>query len=307
MADSLQPLVSVIIPVYNDAARLALCLAALNKQTYPRSQTEVIVIDNGSDDSDVLRRITQLHQQVTLLYESTPGSYIARNRGLDNAHGEIIAFTDADCIPEVDWLEKGVSRLCQTPNCGQVIGKVSLFFANPDHPTAVELYESLTAFPQERLLREQRGGATANVFTWRRVIEQVGPFDTRLKSNGDLEWGGRVFEAGYEQVYADEVKVLHPTRRSFKELNKRTARLSGGVFERFIKPDDSFIQRQKMFARLLVDDLTPPVHFFVNTFRNPHLKHWHYKLKAALVIVMVRYVSAGEKLRIKFGGASSRG
>lgn len=307
MSGSEVPFVSVIIPVFNDGDRLRLCLAALAEQTYSRSRFDIIVVDNGSNDLELIKALVTNHDNVTLAVEPMPGSYAARNRGLALAKGEVIAFTDADCIPAADWLERGVARLRQEPNCGQVVGRINLFFADPQHPTAVELYESLTAFPQERLLREQHGGATANVLTWRRVIDRVGPFDLRLKSNGDLEWGRRVFEAGFQQVYADEVQVGHPARRSLGELHKRTVRLAGGVFDRFIKPNDSFIQRQKMFARLLLDDLTPPVNFFITTFRNPDLKHWPHKLKAALVIVFVRYVSAGEKIRLKLGGVSNRG
>ncbi|HSM84194.1 MAG TPA: glycosyltransferase family 2 protein [Nodosilinea sp.] len=299
--------VSVIIPVFNDGERLRLCLAALAQQSYEPSSFEVIVIDNGSDDLERVQAVVAPYANVTLAVEPTPGSYAARNRGLALAKGAAIAFTDADCIPAADWLERGIARLEQEPNCGQVVGKVNLFFADPQHPTAVELYESLTAFPQERLLREFHGGATANVFTWRRVIDQVGPFNTRLKSNGDIEWGRRVFEAGYGQVYAADVQVGHPARRSLAELRKRTVRLAGGVFDRFIHPDDPFIQRQKMFARLLVDDLTPPVNFFVTTFSNSELKRWQHKLKAALMILVVRYISASEKMRLKLGGVSDRG
>jgi glycosyltransferase involved in cell wall biosynthesis len=311
MEQAQPPFVSVIIPVFNDGERLRLCLAALAEQTYGRSHFEVIVVDNGSEPPEptktAVEHYANLGLNVTLAFEPTPGSYAARNLGISLAQGDAIAFTDADCIPASDWLERGMARLRQTPNCGQVVGKVNLFFADPGNPTAVELYESLTAFPQERLLSQFHGGATANVLTWRRVIEQVGSFNTRLKSNGDLEWGNRVFQAGYEQVYAADVQVQHPTRRSWGDLYKRTVRLAGGVFDRFIQPDDSFVQRHKMFARLLLDDLTPPVNFVISTFRNPAVPHWQHKLKASAAIFFVRYISAGEKLRLKFGGASNRG
>ena len=307
MADSDYPFVSVVIPVFNDAERLRLCLQALEQQTYERSRYEIVVVDNGSAQPDQVKAVVEPYARVQFAIEPTPGSYAARNHGLALAKGEVVAFTDADCVPEPNWLEQGVNHLRQTPNCGQVIGKVTLFFANPQAPTAVELYESLTAFPQERLLRDFHGGATANVLTWRHVIDKVGNFNTRMKSNGDLEWGERVFQAGYEQVYAADVQVNHPARRTLPELYKRTVRLAGGVCDRLIKPDDSFIQRQKMFARLLMNDLTPPVNFVVNTFRNSHLKCWQHKLKASLVIFYVRYISAGEKIRLKFGGASDRG
>lgn len=307
MTDLVQPFVSVIIPVFNDADRLTLCLEAIAQQTYAQSRYEVIVVDNGSDHPDLVKDVVARYENTVFASEPTPGSYAARNRGLTLAKGEVLAFTDADCIPAPDWLERGVLHLLQIPNCGQVVGKVNLFFADPQHPTAVELYESLTAFPQERLLREFHGGATANVFTWRHVMNTVGQFNDRLKSNGDLEWGKRVYLAGYSQIYAADVQVRHPSRRSFTDLHKRTVRLAGGVYDRLVRSESSFIQRQKMFARLLLDDLTPPVHFVLNTFRSSNLERWQYKLKASLVIFYVRYVSAWEKTRLKLGGVSERG
>ncbi|MGG6240601.1 glycosyltransferase [Nodosilinea sp. AN01ver1] len=306
MSESESPLVSVIIPVFNDGERLRLCLAALAKQTYARSRFETIVVDNGSDDLGLIKDLVAVYDNATLAVEPLPGSYVARNRGLELAKGEVIAFTDADCIPAADWLERGVARLRQAPNCGQVVGRINLFFADPQRPTAVELYESLTAFPQERLLREQHGGATANVFTWRQVIDRVGCFDPRLKSNGDLEWGRRVFEAGFQQVYADDVQVGHPARRSLGELYRRTVRLAGGYYDVQLKQAKSLGQRQLVFVQALLQNLVPPVFFVVNVFGDGRLKSLDQKLKVSSVMVMVRYISAWETLRLKFGGASSR-
>ncbi|PSN16651.1 glycosyl transferase family 2 [filamentous cyanobacterium CCT1] len=297
---------SVVIPVFNDAERLRLCLAALAQQTYARSRFEVIVVDNGSDDFHLVKDLVAGYDNATLAVEPLPGSYAARNRGLGLAKGEAIAFTDADCIPAADWLERGVARLRQDPNCGQVVGRINLFFVDPQRPTAVELYESLTAFPQERLLREQHGGATANVFTWRWVIDRVGPFDLQLKSNGDLEWGRRVFEAGFQQIYADDVQVGHPARRSLEELYRRTVRLAGGHYDVQLKQAKSLGQRQRVFVQALLQNLVPPVFFVVNAFGDARLKNPVQKLKVSSVMVMVRYISFWETLRLKFGGVSSR-
>ncbi|WP_035987798.1 glycosyltransferase [Leptolyngbya sp. KIOST-1] len=300
------PFVSVIIPVFNDGERLQQCLAALAQQTYPRSRFEIIVVDNGSDDLAGLKTLVTAYDNATLVVETRPGSYAARNRGLAVAKGEVIAFTDADCVPAVDWLERGVARLSQDPNCGLVVGRINLFFADPQHPTAVELFESLTAFPQEQLLRDHHGGATANAITWRRVIDQVGPFDMQLKSNGDLEWGQRVFEAGFQQVYADEVQVDHPARRLLRELYQRTVRLAGGYYEVQLKQAKSLGQRQRMFVQALLKNLVPPVFFVVNAFGDGRLKNLNQKLKVSLVMVMVRYISAWEVVRLKLGRTSSR-
>lgn len=97
--------VSVIIPVLNDSERLKLCLEALEHQTYPKKLYEVIVVDNGSDQS--IGSVVSKFTQATATAESHPGSYVARNKGILIAQGDIIAFTDADCIPALDWIEKG--------------------------------------------------------------------------------------------------------------------------------------------------------------------------------------------------------
>lgn len=253
------PFVSIIIPVFNHAEQLKTCLKALANQTYPKHFYELVVVDNGSDkDEDIARIVTQF-SQVIATYESTPGSYAARNKGIFLAKGEVIAFTDADCIPSANWIENGVQNLLQTPNCGLVIGKIEIFFKNPNQITPVELYESITAFPQKELLEKYKGGATANVFTFRSVIEQVGLFNARMKSNGDLEWGQRVYAAGYKQIYADDTCVAHPARSSFAELYKRTVRLAGGIYDLHSQKEASYWQRNKIFIKTLAQNLIPQI------------------------------------------------
>lgn len=300
------PFVSVIIPVYNDAERLKLCLEALENQTYPKTGYEVIVVDNASDETADIKGVVAQFSHAIAAYESTPGSYAARNKGISLAKGEVIAFTDSDCIPASDWIEKGTYYLRNVPNCGMVVGKVEMFFKVPSQPTLVELYQSVTAFPQEHWLQEFRGGATANVFTWHRVIDQVGKFDDRLKSFGDMEWGKRVFLAGYQQFYTADVMVKHPARHSWTQLRKKAIRTAGGVYDHFIKKDDSFIQRNKVFVFLLARDLIPPVNFTVTTFKNPNVKGLSQKTKVSLMLWIIRYINAWEKIRLKFGGVSIR-
>ncbi|MGB3295624.1 MAG: glycosyltransferase family 2 protein [Phormidesmis sp.] len=296
--------VSVIVPVFNDAERLRLCLEALKRQTYP--DYEVIVVDNASDQGQHIPELVAEFARAVYAYESQTGSYVARNRALGLARGEILAFTDADCIPASDWIESGVDHLLKTPNCGLIAGRIKLFFRGTE-ASPVELYESVTAFPQQRLLSQQQGAATANVFTYQAVMKAVGPFDASLRSNGDIEWGQRVFAAGYQQIYAHDVCVAHPARYTFEQLRKRTLRLAGGVFGRFIQPEHSFLQRNLTFARLLADDLVPPVNFAMSSFKDARLTGFKQKATVSLVLCWVRYVSAVEKVRLKFGGVPHRG
>ncbi|WP_413160846.1 glycosyltransferase [Capilliphycus salinus ALCB114379] len=306
MEHSSAPFVSVIVPVYNDAERLKHCLNALDRQTYPQNSYEVIVVDNGSDPAENIDSVVGGFRQAFCIYESAPGSYAARNRGISIAKGEIIAFTDADCIPAFDWLEQGVTRLQKVPNCGLVVGKIELFFQNPDKITSVELYESITAFPQKELLEKYQYGAGANLFTWKKVIEKVGVFDATLKSSGDVEWCRRIFESGYLQVYAEKSCVQHPARTSWRELYKRTIRLVGGIYDLQQKKKGKNALKDVVFLSLLLKNLVPPVNFVINTFLDERLTSFKHKCQVSLAMFFVRYVSAWEVLRLRFGGLSAR-
>lgn len=307
MEPTSSPFVSVIIPVFNDAEHLRICLVALEQQTYAKSLYEVIVVDNGSDDAENVAEIVAQFGQAIFAAEQRPGSYAARNQGIALAKGDVIAFTDADCIPASDWLEKGIAHLLQTPNCGLVVGRINIFFQNPDRLTLVEQYERVMGFQQREHLERYKYGSTANVFTFKHVIDRVGMFDATLKSNGDFEWGRRIYSHGYPQVYADDTCIAHPARHSFAQLHKRSVRLAGGIYDAQIQKCDTWVQRNKFFVRSVLEDLGAPVFTISEMFFNPHIKGFNQKTLIYLINLFVRYVRALEKIRLKLGGVSTRG
>lgn len=298
--------VSVIIPVFNDASRLKLCLAALETQSYPQSHYEVIVVDNGSDEDQDIQGVVAEFKQAIATQELMPGSYAARNKGISLAKGEVIAFTDADCIPANDWIEKGVQYLVKTSKCGLVVGEIKIFFQNPDQLTPVELFEKVTAFKQKEYLEKNKYGATANLFTFKSVIEDVGCFNPTLKSSGDLEWGQRVAASNYHQIYTADVCVAHPARYSFKQIYKRTIRIVGGSYDLQLKKNDSFLQRNKVLFQSLLADLLPPLNFIIKVFKDFRLNGIREKLRVSFVMLFIRYVSAWERIRLMLGGVSIR-
>ena len=249
-------LVSVIVPVYNDADRLSVCLARLVAQTY--KPLEIVVVDNGSEDLAEVKALADRYE-VGLVFEAVPGSYAARNRGIEVASGKILAFTDADCVPAVDWVAAGVRALRSRPNCGLVAGGIEVIMCNPEHP--VELYESVVGLAQQMFVTRDRYGATANVFTYAEVFERVGRFNMALKSSGDVEWGQRVFAAGYAQVYAPQAVVRHPARRSFSELARQVSRHAGGFYDLRCRQAASAGAGNLAFLKLLGFHAMPPVMF----------------------------------------------
>jgi glycosyltransferase involved in cell wall biosynthesis len=300
-AMNLTPFVSVIVPVFNDSERLKICLRALEDQRYPKHLYEVIVVDNGSEDSVVT--VVAEFGQARASYEGRPGSYAARNRGLALARGEVLAFTDADCIPAADWIEKGVANLLHEPHCGLVAGRVNVFPQDPSRPTAVELYESRTALLQKEYVEVGGFGATANVFTRKVVFERVGLFDRDLKSGGDIEWSRRVSSYGYRLVYADDVCVAHPARRSFEQLYRKVTRVIGGVHDlRCRNVKDSHSRIGKGF---LVDSL-PPVRASLRVLRDPGIPSIYSKVKLISVMFFVQYAQVWETVRLQLGAGPKR-
>ena len=306
MSACLPPFVSVIIPVFNDGERLRSCLQALERQTYDRDYYEVIVVDNDSDPKANIKNIVQQFPFTIAQYEKTPGSYAARNRGIKVTKGEIIAFTDADCIPAPDWIEQGVTHLQKTANCGLVGGNIEIFWHDRDRPTTVELYESILAFRQQDCIEKNHYSVTANLFTWKKVIEEVGDFNSQLKSNGDLEWGNRVYNQGYQQVYAEDVRVAHPAVSSFKQLRKKVVRYAGGAYDLRHQPEYSWLKQNRLFLRAIAFNLMPPVFFAINNYTDPKLNKLQDKLKVILTMTLMRYITVLELLRLKLGGVSTR-
>lgn len=290
------PFVSVIIPVFNDTERLGRCLVALEAQTFPRQQFEIIVVDNGSDH-DVGAALGE-RENLIIAHEQRPGSYAARNAGLALAQGDVLAFTDSDCVPHPEWLARGVARLQANPEAGLVAGAINVFFQQANRPTAVELYESITAFPQHKYVAKYHYGATANVFAWRRVMDVIGPFNATLTSGGDREWGQRVYAAGLSLIYAEEVQVQHPARRSFDELSRKIVRVTGGMETLRREQPGSFAS----FAKDTVKDLLPPWSKIRGIWADKRLNSAAQRWQVTGVLLGLRYTQAWARVRARTGG-----
>jgi glycosyltransferase involved in cell wall biosynthesis len=294
-----QPFVSFVIPVYNDAGRLARCLEALEGQTYPRGLYEVIVVDNGSDEP--VAPVVARFPSARACAEPHGSSFAARNAGFAAARGEVFASTDADCLPARDWIERGVAALAREP-WRVAAGRIEIFCEDAARPTAVELYEMLTALRQRDYVELGGFAATANLFVFREVFERVGPFRSDLKSGGDVEWGRRARAAGCALVYADEARVAHPARRTFGELHRRVVRVAGGLHD---------LQRAGRFeyhrmGRSFLADALPPLRDAAGVLRACWPPPLADKLKIVYVLFFVQYAQVLERLRLKAGGSSRR-
>ena len=217
--------VSVVVPVRNGRAQLPLLLAALERQTLPRDRFEVIVADDASDDGtpDIVRE-HPLGARVVVC-ETRGGSYAARNRALLEASADVLAFTDADCVPSPDWLERGLAAMAQ-PGADLVAGHIEIPLGG--RPSAAALIDCARHLDQARAVGEGFG-ATANLWARRDVVERVGGFNADLISGGDTEFGHRAQASGATLRYAPEVRIVHPPRGAARELARKAYRLGYGA------------------------------------------------------------------------------
>lgn len=228
--DASMPTVTVIIPTFNDVGRLATCLWLLSQQDYPADLFEVIVVDNASTED--LRPALPDDPRFRLLHESKRGSYAARNTAVAHARGEILAFTDSDCLPRLDWLSQGVKALTATPAPDVIGGPIPMVFQDGKAArSAPEIYDAMEGFPQERFIQVYPFAATANLMVRRDTFNTVGPFNSDLASGGDREWGVRLAATGRTFAYAPAAVVDHPSRATWGELTRKSVRVGKGMAE----------------------------------------------------------------------------
>ncbi len=216
-----KPKVSLIVPVYNGESCIGKLLDSILKQDYPRDRFEVFIVDNNSRDNTAM--IVREYGFTLLEEKEKQSSYSCRNKGLKNSSGEVIAFTDADCVLKSNWISEGVGAL-EEMDADIVCGRIDFEFSNK--PGAGELFDSIYYLNTKEAVSKGKG-QTANLFVRAEVFSNTGYFN-EVKSGGDSEWVTRAVRKGAKLVYGEKAAAVHPTRR-FGELVKKSFRVGTGA------------------------------------------------------------------------------
>lgn len=209
-------LISIIVPHLNQEVFLETCLSALAAQSGVVSDVEIIVVDNGS--RRLPDAICSAWPNVRLTLEAIPGPGPARNRGIQEASGDILAFIDADCKADPGWLA-AIEAAFSDPQTTIVGGNVKVSYRSPLRPSFVEPYESVYAYRNQKYIASGFSG-TGNLAMLPSVMAAVGPF-AGIAVAEDRDWGLRAGMAGYRIKYAPDMIVFHPARRTFQELTQK--------------------------------------------------------------------------------------
>lgn len=226
------PSVSVIVPVYNDPRGLRATVTSLLEQTYSNDAHEIFVVDNGSTDGtySVATELGDEHECVTVLRETAvQSSYAARNAGIRNSSGEVLAFVDADVTVGDDWLVRALREL-EAKEADYLACDVQVR-ANGTNATIPAEFDCRTGFPVQSYVEEREFAPTCCLFVRRAVFESVGLFDSRFVSAGDLEFGNRVANSGRELHVTSESKAVHPARTTVESHARKAIRVGRGRYQ----------------------------------------------------------------------------
>jgi glycosyltransferase involved in cell wall biosynthesis len=189
------PLVSVIIPVYNGGAFLPEAIRNVQSQQYPA--VEIIVVDDGSTE-DIGAVVRALPTDVRFFTQDNAGAGAARNRGIRDSSGELVAFLDVDDLWPVGNLSALVHRLVEHPEADLVRGRAQV----TRYTGAGEPGEYLGS-PSESFPHYIGSGVYR-----RRAFETVGLFDPELRFGEDTDWYARARERGLRMLEVEEVTLF---------------------------------------------------------------------------------------------------
>jgi GT2 family glycosyltransferase len=228
--------VSIIVPSYNSRATIVRCLESIRALEGPEP-LEVILVDSSEDGTDTL--VAERFPEVTLVHleeRALPGQ--ARNVGIARARGELLAFTDADCVVDPGWLIALRERHARE-DCAAVGGSVTNGL--PGNPVAwvgclVEFNEFLPSAPA----RDTELLPTCNVCYRREVFERHGPFPEDLWPSEDHVFAHNVAAAGERLVFEPSIIVQHlfrPSWRAYLAHQRRLGAASAGARRRVALPN----------------------------------------------------------------------
>jgi GT2 family glycosyltransferase len=226
---AMDPKVSVIVPHYRDLRGLALCLEALDRQTYPRSDFEIVVGDNNSPEGEAaVAKVIDGRARLVVIREKGAGP--ARNGAAAAARGHILAFTDSDCVPEPMWLAEGVAALEKHDFVG---GHVRVLVDDVARMTPTEAFERVFAFDFKDYILNKGFTGSGNLFCARTLFEKVGGF--RSVVSEDVEWSHRARSLGFTLGYAPRAVVGHPARRTWPELTIKWRKANSEAYNLLIE------------------------------------------------------------------------
>jgi len=216
---SKNPLVSVIIPVYNEEKDIGECLDSLRKQTY--KNYEIIIVDDGSTDKT--NEVAKKYKKVRIIKQNHKGPGEARNLGAKNARGEILVLIDADMVLFPDYVEKLILPIRKNT----ALGAIESIQYNVHETKMQECWGKVVRTKQ----LEGENSSTVRAIA-RKEFLQLGGFDKKYGYADDRTF---FLKYGIRFLILPEVKCYHKTPKTFRGVFKQSRWIGSSLERGFLK------------------------------------------------------------------------
>jgi cellulose synthase/poly-beta-1,6-N-acetylglucosamine synthase-like glycosyltransferase len=234
------PFVSVVVGIRNEERFIEECIESLLKLDYPKDFYEIIIVDGMSTDKT--RDLVQKYP-VRLLLNERKNVAAARNLGVENSTGDLVAFTDGDCKVDTQWLKVLVREMQNAPDDVVCVGGPNLIFDTDP------VFGRVVGYAQETFMGS--GGSAqsknstkkhyvsslpnCNAMYKKYAIQEVRGFDEKFVVGQDGDLNYRIGKKGYKFLYIPEAQVLHHRRGTLKSFSVRMFKYGMWMAELFKK------------------------------------------------------------------------
>jgi GT2 family glycosyltransferase len=262
----------------------------LEQQSLHRSQFEIVVADNSSPVGlQAVENIIDGRGRVILVQERGAGP--ARNGGVAACSGDILAFTDSDCVPDTNWLTEGVAALNGFDFVG---GRVDVSVPPGRPPSPTEAFEKVFAFDFEKYINRKGFTGSGNLFVPRPIFEAVGGFGTDVSE--DVDWSHRATSMGYRLGYAPKAIVAHPARANWSELKAKWVRINRETHGLYLRRSNG---QWRWLLRSLLLPLSAVVHS-PQVLLSPRLSSVRERAGALAILYRCRLWRFNDALKLVF-------
>ena len=199
-----KPAISVVVPAYNCQKTIASCINAILKQSLPPQ--EVIVVDDGSQDQSA--RLIQDFKNVKYVYQPNAGPAAARNTGAFLASGDVVFFTDSDCVPDENWLARAIEGFVEK-DVVAVAGSYGI--VNQKSLLARVIHQEILFRHHQLMPKFPKAFGSYNVGIKKNVFKEVRGFSTayRFASGEDNDLSYKIIQSGGKILFNSASLVNH--------------------------------------------------------------------------------------------------
>lgn len=294
------PRVTILIPIKNVAKYIKACLDALLNQNYPTDKYEIWLLDNNSTDGTLEIITNYPKDKVKVIQSGIDSPPIKYNRILPRVKSEIIGLVDGDANVDKEWLRKTVEQLTD-PKIAGATGTILTANSEKLIPRIIgcELQDRY-----EKMPREIKRAATMHIVYRKKILEEIGGFNEKLKTGYDAEIGHRINNAGYKIIFVPEARVWHNHRETLSAFFKQQYEYGKFAIIRYFKMPEMLKGDNVSSFWMISQPLFYAFSVLLFIFWLFHKFPW-YIILAPVLPLFIAYIISALRLATKYKDASA--